>query len=679
MISNTITGGGSADGFGIYAPNSLIEGNTVIGNNGWASGSFSTARGGGISAPNSTVYSNTVNGNAISAWTPGWIVHVQGAGIYAPNSAVEGNRVDGNIATAGGNNSHGGGIYVTDGSVVNNIVSNNSVSAGGDSALGGGIYASNSTVSDNDVANSSGRGGGGIYASGGKVTGNTVSGCSAQDGGGIYASGGSTSNNTISNNLASNAGGGIYAQGGSVKANTFISNSASVNGGGIYADYSIVSANIISRNLASNAGGGIFAYYSPVLTNTVISNTASEQGAGVYCSGSNDISGNYVVSNTGPAGLIIGGLAINGTPQVHHNNLFNNEPYDVVVLSSSDISGTLNYWGTEESIEILDQIYDWYDDSGRGRFLYLPFLTEFHIPPPFGLTADFHDDSVDLRWDPHPYVIAGWGYNLYYDTDTSGPPYEGTGTAGGNSPIDVGNVITYTLSGTASGKNYFIALTIHDAEGREGGYSLEVHHDFGVSVTPYSRQTPYGSSITYTVMLTTATGFHTPVDLRVVGLLDGAVATFEPSSVKPEGSAILTITIPATATTTTYPLSVVASKSGITHTATAWLTVLEAPAPRIAQLSTSKVSTDFPTDIAIYGQGFLPVPTVTVGITSCSNVTWLSSTHITATVPAGLPEGKYDVIVKNPDGKSHTMYDALTVTSLIWDTYLPLILKNRRF
>lgn len=276
-----------------------------------------------------------------------------------------------------------------------------------------------------------------------------------------------------------------------------------------------------------------------------------------------------------------------------------------MVLSSSDISGTLNYWGTTESVDILGQIYDWYDDNSRGRFLYLPFLSELYIPPPFGLRADFHEDSIDLGWDSHPYVIAGWGYNLYYDTDTSGPPYEGTGTAGGSSPIDVGDVTSYTLSSLASDKNYFIALTVYDPVGHESGYSTEVHHDFGLSVTPYYLETPYGSSVTYTVMLTTTTGFHTPVDLGAIGLLDGATATFEPPSVKPEVSSLLTIMVPPTASATTYPIGVVASKSGITHTATVWLKVLEAPAPSASLLYPSKVPVDTPTDINLYGEGFL--------------------------------------------------------------------------
>ena len=39
------------------------------------------------------------------------------------------------------------------------------------------------------------------------------------------------------------------------------------------------------------------------------------------------------------------------------------------------------------------------------------------------------------------------GYRLYYDSDTSGPPYDGRNAAGGteSSPIDVGNVTRYTL------------------------------------------------------------------------------------------------------------------------------------------------------------------------------------------------------------------------------------------
>jgi hypothetical protein len=214
------------------------------------------------------------------------------------------------------------------------------------------------------------------------------------------------------------------------------------------------------------------------MSNTVTANSVSAtgQGSGVYFYGSYDFLYNTIVGNTtiSPT-AIIGGVAIEGTPQFHYNNLYGNSNYDVVVLSSSDISGTHNYWGTVSSVDILEQVYDWYDDTSRGRLLYIPYLQnpspDAPFPPPTGLTASFQDNSATLSWDAHPSFTTGWGYKVYYDTDSSLPPYEGTGLNEGDSPIDVGNQTTCTLTGLDPSKDYYFAVTAYDTEGHESWYS----------------------------------------------------------------------------------------------------------------------------------------------------------------------------------------------------------------
>lgn len=55
--------------------------------------------------------------------------------------------------------------------------------------------------------------------------------------------------------------------------------------------------------------------------------------------------------------------------------------------------------------------------------------------------------SIDINWPPNAgYLVAG--YKVYYDSDASGTPYEGTDGAGGtaSSPIDVGNSTSYRLA-----------------------------------------------------------------------------------------------------------------------------------------------------------------------------------------------------------------------------------------
>ncbi len=493
ITNNTVSGNLASQqaGGGIHAKYSTVTGNTVSGNSALSFG----YGGGGIYADNSTVTNNTVSGNSAGDY---------GGGIYAGYSAVTGNTVSGNTARE-----DGGGIYAADSSTVtDNIVFGNSTVYVSSEIGGGGIYADQSTVTGNTVSsNAAGGRGGGIYArEGSSVTSNTVSGNSSN---GIYASYSTVTGNTVSSNSAwYGYGGGIYAYNSPVAGNTVSGNSAN-EGGGISANnFSPVTSNTVSSNTAISRGGGIYAdWVSPVISNTVNGNTAggwggggiyaregssvmgntvtansissaTGQGSGVYSDASDDFLYNTVVGNTAVAATASGGVAIAGAPQFHHNNIYGNTNYDVVVLWSQDISGTNNYWGTVATVDILAHVYDWYDNSSRGRLLFIPYIQDpdpnAPVPPPQNLRATFAGGSASLSWDDIPSTTTGYGYKVYYDTNASGPPYHGIGAAQGNSPIDVGNATQFTLSGLGSG-GIVIALTSYDTMGRESWYSNEVN------------------------------------------------------------------------------------------------------------------------------------------------------------------------------------------------------------
>lgn len=477
----------------------VIRNNTVSCNSTWRGG-------GGIKVWNGTVTRNLVSANSATGY------YVRGGGIHAYGSMVTENIVSGNSATGG--RGSGGGIYAEDSTVTGNIVSGNSASDSyGDSdGRGGGIYAKDSTITSNTVRGNSAafsydcwRGdlGGGIHASHSTVMSNTVSGNSvtcgdvSYSGGGIYASYSPVTGNIVS----TNSGGGIRAESSPVKRNTVSGNLANY-GGGIYASDSPVMDNIVSGNTASGEGGGIDAFgNSPVTGNIVIGNSAGGDGGGI--DGGTMVISNTVIANTTVAGqgsgvsgggwdgflyntvvgnttvsptTITGGVAIyGGTPNFHYNNIYGNSNYDVVVLSSKDISGTNNYWGTVATVDILAHVYDWYDDSARGRLLYIPYLQDpdpnAPVPPPRNLRATFSGTSATMTWDAIPSTTTGYGYKVYYDTDASGPPYNGTGAAQGNSPVDVSNATHFTLSGL--GGHSHVAVTAYDTQGRESWYSNE--------------------------------------------------------------------------------------------------------------------------------------------------------------------------------------------------------------
>jgi hypothetical protein len=110
--------------------------------------------------------------------------------------------------------------------------------------------------------------------------------------------------------------------------------------------------------------------------------------------------------------------------------------------------------------------------SSPSLLSFFSFLTLALILALFATPA--HSADVTLAWDPNSEPDLA-GYKLYYKTESSGPPYDGTGAIEGDSPIDVGNVTEFTVHGLTDGVTYFFVLTAHDTEGLESDYSNEVN------------------------------------------------------------------------------------------------------------------------------------------------------------------------------------------------------------
>jgi predicted outer membrane repeat protein len=389
----------------------------------------------------------------------------------------------------------GNGIYVS-GSVL--IVSGSTVSNNSASGSGGGIYASGTvTISSNTITNNSASGSGYIY------------------GGGVYASGTATiSDNTIANNSASCTasggwggldkdgwGGGIYAYTTwdstmTLSGNTIINNSASGIGrgwgGGIYLGGNVtVTDNIITNNSSSSYGGGICfhgswgAHTNTIISGNIISNNSAPIGGGIFSYPGqaatithNTITSNFVSQGDSKAG----GIYISNYPTpINYNNIQDNTPYDVYNSNKQgtpDIDATNNWWGIDKSSEILDKIYDWYDDATLGKVDFTPYLL---TPPgapaaPEGLTITVADSIVTLNWTANTEPDLA-GYKVYYGQNEGGP-YDGIGAAEGDSPIDVGDVTTTAISGLpVDSATYYFVVTAYDNEDNESYFSNEVSNN----------------------------------------------------------------------------------------------------------------------------------------------------------------------------------------------------------
>jgi hypothetical protein len=372
-----------------------------------------------------------------------------------------------------------------------NTVSHNTVTTadregGGMTVIGAGYAEPNVHVEDNIVTENLGGNGGGIWAEGVIVKGNTITHNEGHNGGGVYATSSVVEDNYSAFNTARVEGGGLFAHASTVKGNTVIGNSA-LGAGGLHAEWSMVADNVVSDNRAEWGAGGVLADTCNVISNTIaLNSTLAERwtAAGLEAShhhGSEyDVLYNTIVGNMAPPALLAGGVRLSGPAQMHHNLIYGNGPYDGTVISSNDVSGTLNYWGTVDLMEIGDQIYDWHDDSYLGRLFFYPILEDGDatapVPPPVNFAASWQDSSVALSWDAIPSTSASYSYTVYYDSDGAGPPYDGTGLDQGDSPIDVGGATGLTLTGLEEGTAYYVAVAARDELGREGWYSLELNN-----------------------------------------------------------------------------------------------------------------------------------------------------------------------------------------------------------
>jgi len=80
--------------------------------------------------------------------------------------------------------------------------------------------------------------------------------------------------------------------------------------------------------------------------------------------------------------------------------------------------------------------------------------------------------DVTFTWTANSEQVDG--YRLYYKTgETGGSPYNGIGITEGNSPVDTGNVTTFTLHGLTDTDTYYFVLTAMAGE-QESDYSTEL-------------------------------------------------------------------------------------------------------------------------------------------------------------------------------------------------------------
>ena len=385
-----------------------------------------------------------------------------GAGIYV-TSATSVEITDSTIADNVNLEASGGGGIRVD-SAATNLISRNII-RGNTSWWGSGIqlYAGTSTISDN------------------VITENVIAYCVPCWDNSVIGLGNGQA--TIRNNLiAYNFTGGIL---GSIPVtiteNIFIYNqgiAVNLNWSDIWHDGGgTISHNILSDNATGAEAGAmrVLRYrYMTISHNSIVRNTALNTAALAqqdrYAEAGDDanvISANTIVGNIcqGAPGNLRA-VAITGHPLFNDNNLYNNTGYALYYLSAqglANLNAENNWWGVANSTAIQALIHDWFDDPTVGIVDASPYRTAHNldapVSPPTGLNVASGPTAISLSWaaNPESDVI---GYKVYYDADAI-YPYTGTGAAQGDSPIDVGNALSVTLTGLPVGRYHF-AVTAYD-------------------------------------------------------------------------------------------------------------------------------------------------------------------------------------------------------------------------
>ncbi|MDP8314998.1 MAG: T9SS type A sorting domain-containing protein [Candidatus Celaenobacter antarcticus] len=105
---------------------------------------------------------------------------------------------------------------------------------------------------------------------------------------------------------------------------------------------------------------------------------------------------------------------------------------------------------------------------------YITFYDTSAPSNPIGLSGETGDRLIDLNWLPNPEMDIA-GYKIYFDSDESGPPYDGIATVYGlPSPIIIGPDTSYAVTGLYNDTTYYFVITAFDISGNESGYSDEI-------------------------------------------------------------------------------------------------------------------------------------------------------------------------------------------------------------
>jgi hypothetical protein len=161
--------------------------------------------------------------------------------------------------------------------------------------------------------------------------------------------------------------------------------------------------------------------------------------------------------------------------------------------------------------------------------------------------------------------------------------------------------------------------------------------NFALSVQPSSQPVSAGSAGTYLVHTAVTAGRPGPVTLAATGAPPGATASFSPATVRPGGSSVLTVTVPAAERNGSYPLEITGTDASATQYASAGLTITGGATLTVSGLSAAdpanagswSVQQNLQPGGVLYGDRTFTVASVPAGL---AGATWIRTANSSKTV-----------------------------------------------
>jgi len=288
----------------------------------------------------------------------------------------------------------------------------------------------------------------------------------------------------------------------------------------------------------------------------------------------------------------------------------------------------------------------YYDANGDGAF------DRNEKIDPYGFNSTQKDP-----WTATPYngPQSSWIWEFNRTAETTLIPGNAFALASGNMRIEVpANAVTsqaFVSLMTVPDPNLKVSRTIEQRRLTTTSASLAVGSNFQLTGI-------YADGAPVTVFATPITlrfGYSN-LDLSNINLGTLAVYQWDETSNR-------WLNLPTTIDTTAGQAVAASSKVGL-------FSLLAQPlnaAPQLISISPSSIDNNLPTTISIQGANFMATPWVEVGTTAL-DITYISPSQLTANVSSGIAPGVYTVIVRNPDGQTVALPDALIVknTNLVY-------------